>query len=370
MSIRIDGTNTTANPGITGGDVDTGLQFGTDEVSIVTGGTDRVTVDSSGNVDIGSGNIALNANGSLIGSNVVGTEVPTNDIGLFVNNSVASVTNFIVNGDGTTKIGLGAGNQYGIVLKPREASNKPYLLVQDTETANSPNVAISAAGSAAYYDGTAYKWQLNADGSATFAGKITTNVNSGTYLEQYYNGTKVVQWDADGTLRIGGTLPASPGIRLRPDGSQTNTSSYGVGRTGGTGSDYAFVSQWNSSTTSYITAGGAIHAITTTIQPVASERRLKENISLIDSSKAWETIKTTPFYSYNFIGVDSVNYGPIADEVPDEMRVATDRSDDVGTIHTYDNGMLQARLYTALQTALTRIEALEAEVTALKGAAS
>jgi hypothetical protein len=46
MSIRIDGTNTTANPGITGGDADTGLQFGTDEVSVVTGGTERVKVDN------------------------------------------------------------------------------------------------------------------------------------------------------------------------------------------------------------------------------------------------------------------------------------------------------------------------------------
>jgi hypothetical protein len=54
MSIRIDGTNTTANPGITGGDADTGLQFGTDEVSIVTGGTEQVKVDSSGNVGIGT----------------------------------------------------------------------------------------------------------------------------------------------------------------------------------------------------------------------------------------------------------------------------------------------------------------------------
>ena len=46
------------------------------------------------------------------------------------------------------------------------------------------------------------------------------------------------------------------------------------------------------------------------------------------------------------------------------MRIATDRSDDVGTIHTYDHGMLQARLYTALQTALTRIEELEARLDA------
>ncbi len=54
MSIRIDGTNTSANPGITGADTDTGLQFGTDEVSIVTGGSERVKVDSSGRVAIGT----------------------------------------------------------------------------------------------------------------------------------------------------------------------------------------------------------------------------------------------------------------------------------------------------------------------------
>ena len=54
MSIRIDGTNTAANPGITGADADTGLQFGTDEVNIVTGGTARATVDSSGRVLVGT----------------------------------------------------------------------------------------------------------------------------------------------------------------------------------------------------------------------------------------------------------------------------------------------------------------------------
>jgi hypothetical protein len=54
MTIRIDGNNTTANPGITGGDADTGLQFGTDEVKVVTGGSDRMTVNSAGNVGIGT----------------------------------------------------------------------------------------------------------------------------------------------------------------------------------------------------------------------------------------------------------------------------------------------------------------------------
>ena len=47
MAIRINGDNTTAAPGITrGDDTDTGIQFGTDEVSVVTGGTERVKVDN------------------------------------------------------------------------------------------------------------------------------------------------------------------------------------------------------------------------------------------------------------------------------------------------------------------------------------
>jgi hypothetical protein len=67
----------------------------------------------------------------------------------------------------------------------------------------------------------------------------------------------------------------------------------------------------------------------------------------------------------------------MVDDVPPEMvvqpmeenedGVMVARADEEGPIRTYDNGMLQARLYTALQTALTRIEALEAKVTSLEG---
>ena len=48
MTIKINGTNTTAQPSITGTDTDTGLVYGTDEVKIVTGGTERVKIDTNG----------------------------------------------------------------------------------------------------------------------------------------------------------------------------------------------------------------------------------------------------------------------------------------------------------------------------------
>ena len=104
----------------------------------------------------------------------------------------------------------------------------------------------------------------------------------------------------------------------------------------------------------------------TTVQALSSERRLKENIELIDRSVSWATIKNTPYYTYNLIGQEGPRYGPIVDEVPAEMVKATDLSDDQGPIRTFDNGMLNARLYVALQEAITKIETLETKVAALE----
>ena len=69
-------------------------------------------------------------------------------------------------------------------------------------------------------------------------------------------------------------------------------------------------------------------------------------------------------------GVEPV-IGPKGKVVKEGKEAVTEmrpRSDEQGPIRTYDNAMLHARLYTALQTALGRIEALEAEVNALKSA--
>ena len=88
MTIRIDGANTAANPGITGSDTDTGLQFGTDEVNIVTGGSTAVTVDSSQRVGIGvtspANNLHVNAANATFDLQDSGA---TNSIGRFINAS-------------------------------------------------------------------------------------------------------------------------------------------------------------------------------------------------------------------------------------------------------------------------------------------
>jgi hypothetical protein len=189
---------------------------------------------------------------------------------------------------------------------------------------------------------------ISGDGSATFAGAVSF----GTDKTGSQSVIKVESFDASGN-------PTNRTVDITRDGTAAfNYSSPGV--------DVLKV-QKAGANQFRVNSNGSIFAQDTTINPISSERRLKENIVPLDASTAWETIKSTPYYTYNFIGDDGIRYGPMADEVPDEMKVATDRTDDVGVIHTFDNGMLQARLYSALQTALTRIEALEAEVQAIKG---
>tara|TARA_Y100000004_G_scaffold96940_1_gene108450 strand:- start:2757 stop:3788 length:1032 start_codon:yes stop_codon:yes gene_type:complete len=54
MALKLNGTNSVASPAYAGDDADTGLQCGTNELKLVTGGTEAITVDSSQKVGIGT----------------------------------------------------------------------------------------------------------------------------------------------------------------------------------------------------------------------------------------------------------------------------------------------------------------------------
>ena len=56
MALKLNGTNSVAAPAYAGADADTGLQCGTDEVKLVTGGSERVRVGSSGQIGIAGAN--------------------------------------------------------------------------------------------------------------------------------------------------------------------------------------------------------------------------------------------------------------------------------------------------------------------------
>tara|TARA_R100000234_G_scaffold77588_1_gene48384 strand:+ start:336 stop:1193 length:858 start_codon:yes stop_codon:yes gene_type:complete len=54
MTIKFNGTNTAAAPGVTGADTDTGLVYGTNQIDFSTGGTTRATVNSAGKLGLGT----------------------------------------------------------------------------------------------------------------------------------------------------------------------------------------------------------------------------------------------------------------------------------------------------------------------------
>ena len=54
MTIKINGTNTAANPSITGTDTDTGIVYGSDQIDFSIGGSSKLTLDPSGRLLLGT----------------------------------------------------------------------------------------------------------------------------------------------------------------------------------------------------------------------------------------------------------------------------------------------------------------------------
>ena len=166
MPIRIDGTNTTANPGITGGDADTGLQFGTDEISFVTGGTNRATVESNGNFTIESGNLVL-ASGSGIDFSADGNNAGMSsellddyEEGTFTPSvSTAGYTLSLARGH-YTKIGRFVQVNYRLEFSAVGASNS-NVTVTNYPFANASDNHISGIVREASTTGALYALQIN-----------------------------------------------------------------------------------------------------------------------------------------------------------------------------------------------------------------
>ena len=244
-------------------------------------GQEKIRIDTSGNVKIiGSGNVSapkieLNANGSInaAGSIVTASEVRSTRFGESTGIAAAADAAFRVGtaADFKAKIGYDGNatfnNQVISGTADQRGSFKAY------STGNSGSLCFLVQNPT---DSTNNYFKVSGDGSAEFAGQITTNVNSGKFLEQYYQGTKVVQWDADGRLRIGGIVASAPNIELNTNGSASFGSevtapytnlNYRKGRSGqvlgiyeGTNSDDATSPVFGVSNTGSITAVGDITA--------------------------------------------------------------------------------------------------------------
>jgi hypothetical protein len=128
---------------------------------------------------------------------------------------------------------------------------------------------------------------------------------------------------------------------------------------------------------SFVNPNGVVGSISTNASATAyntsSDYRLKENV--VPLSGAIDRLQQIPVHRFNFIAdPDTVVDGFIAHEaqeiVPECVTGTKDEVDEDGNpvMQGIDQSKIVPLLTAALQEAITRIQALEAEVTALKGA--
>ena len=190
--------------------------------------------------------------------------------------------------------------------------------------------------------------------------------NTGSSFEAYYGGELKLATQSGGIF-VGATSVGGHGTTIGVDGQPiiVNFST----------SDVRTMQSWESDEGTdevkvMVESTGKIYARTTSIQAFSSERRTKKNIVELDKDKAWNTIKDTPFYTFNYKTESDeapLHHAPIVDELPEDMVLPTQDSDEVGVINTYHAERLQFRAYSALQQALKKIETLETKVAALEG---
>ena len=196
MTIRIDGTNTAANPGITGTDTDTGLQFGTDEVNIVTSGSTAVTVDSSQRVGIGT--TAPDTALTVSEENVAVTSQSSN-VNIYANDALAA--------DIGGSIGLGAtwNGTGGLINYASIHGKKANATSGNTDGYMSFVVRDNA--------GTSERLRINKDGALGIGG--TAFGTSGQVLTSQGSGS-APQWatPATGANLVVGTQQSASGTSI------------------------------------------------------------------------------------------------------------------------------------------------------------
>lgn len=206
MTVVINGTNgitsvngTAAAPSVTGTDTDTGIVYGTNTVSIATGGTERLQVDSSGNVAIGTtpGSLRLELSGASAGSSFNAFRIGNTDT-----TASSPVTMFFLSADdGTARnratiasgsdgsnsgyIALSTRSSGSITEKLRLNSTGAVVLAGGTTTANGVGITFPATQSAStdantlddYEEGT---WTPNQGSGLTVSGSFSS---SGRYTK-------------------------------------------------------------------------------------------------------------------------------------------------------------------------------------------
>ena len=256
----------------------------------------------------------------------------------------------------TQLIANNSTNSHGIIAFGRSRGGMgSFTSVSQDDTLG--RIDFYGATGAAYELGATIQGRIQGVPSAgTLTTALDFNTNNGSSVDRRMTLTP------GGDVRIGGTLPASPNIRLDTTGFGKF---YTPGKTTGNesvlncnsdsgGTDVVIVS---------IRANGDIRHAGSLVP--TSDQSLKENIA--DAKSQWGDVKAIKLRNYTWI--NSPEKGKMLGVIAQEVEQISPGlvSEDENGIKGFKLDPLVMKMLGALQEAQARIEALEAEVQALKG---
>jgi hypothetical protein len=342
-------------------------------LALTSAGTERMRINSSGNVGIGTSSPSSRMQVSTAGTS---TTTNTNVVARFVTNGsnadshiqisngvdhsanigIAGGANLYFANDGTERMRIDSSGNVGIGTSSPQATaeisggldNRLRINSTDGTTSNNYGIDFSTAG--------------------TVRGGIRYNAGN-NYLAFYgYDNTERMRLTSDGSLRLGTT--SNEGI----------TNQFTV-KYGGGGAEYGMVMRPAADTTVPIyfqnASGGNVGSISITASSTSyntsSDYRLKENVT--DVTDGITRVKQLAPKRFNFIAdPDTTVDGFLAHEaqavVPEAVTGTHNEVDDDGNakMQGIDQAKLVPLLTAALQEAIAKIETLETKVAALEGA--
>ena len=387
MTVKIDGTNTEANPAFTGADTDTGLQCGTDELKLVTGGTARATVDSSGRLLVGTASsIGSDTYAKLNIIDPVGAEIRIgrDDSSVTDGNGLGAIRFYGNDGGSYQECARIATRADGTHANNDKPSRLEFYTTASSASSPTERMRIDSIGmvnvksgdlrvtggegiSAHLYlvadegDDNGDSWRLVSNQDENdFA---ISNNSSGSFTERFRIGS-------DGAILFENSAYA---YFVSTSSSQTSLT-LKKGNSGADGTDF-LQCRTNNNTEKFTIKGTGNAENANGSYGSISDVKLKENI--VDASSQWDDIKAVQIRNYNFKEETGLNthtqIGVIAQELetvsPGLVSESTDRDEEGNDLGTVTKSVKQSILYMkavkALQEAQTRIETLETQYTNL-----
>ena len=355
-----------------GAALDTGIRRATTNTMVFdTASTERMRIDSSGKILIGDSashtsdllQIETPASGGGHGIQIRRNDSNT-DQGVgsitFGNNAATDLASISAKTDGATDNGALLFN-----TSVSGGANTERMRIDASGNVgigtSSPATKLAVSGGyISQTDGTRTLY-LGSDGTGGLFGTITNH-----YLRFVTNNTERMRIDSSGNLLVAGTsFNANGSVCIGPIGTGTNGCT-AVSASASATNIWRFYNPNGNVGTISISGSATTYA-------TSSDYRLKENV--VDLDNGIDRLKQIPVHRFNFLAdpnttVDGFIAHEVQDVVPEAITGAKDAVDDEGNpeYQGIDQSKLVPLLTAALQEAVTRIETLEAEVAALKGA--